>query len=156
MERPRVDARELSEQIQADVRASEQLDRKRFPDFKRLERLQHLEELAHVNKHWVFETPYEPQAAGLLGALKKRVRRRFAQEVLAVLKEYLLEERTYLSNLVQLQNEIVKRCELLTQENRQLSQAMQVEADLLTEKAQLLHNLLEQRVAKLEANATED
>lgn len=156
MERPRVDARELSEQIQADVRASEQLDRKRFPELKRLERLQHLEELAHVNKHWVFGTPYEPQGRGLFGALKRRFRQRFAREVLAVLEQYLLEERNYLSNLVQLQNEIVKRCELLTQENRGLFQAIQVEADLLHEKTLLLHNLLEQRVAKLEANATED
>lgn len=140
-------ARDLAARLWSESRAAARGNtRGHIPLAKELPRLQFLPELKYVNERWVLQTPMGPTRGGALGRVLRWFKAIVTRLVLSSINGYLLDEREFLSNLVRLENEVVKRCEYLTDEIRILAQMMEAESHRLSERAELLHRLLEERI----------
>jgi hypothetical protein len=122
-----------------------------IPDLPPSDHIQHRAELAHLNRHWLWETGYEPpRTEGLGRALLGRLKARLARFVWNLLERHLRAEREFNENLVRFNNELAKRCDQLSDEIRMVTQAEREIASGLARRADLSHHLLEARLAQLE------
>ena len=153
MQTNHVSARKVVAELCAEIRSDEDpLAKILIPDFPPSDHLQHRAELAHLNRHWSWESGYEPpRTKGLAGTLFGRLKARLARFVWNVLDRHLRAEREFLENLVRLTNELAKRCDQLSDEIRMVTLAEREVAAGLARRADLGHQLLEARLAQLEA-----
>jgi hypothetical protein len=148
-----VSARKVVAELCAEVRGDEDpMARIVLPDLPPSDHLQHRAELAHLNRHWCWESRYEPpRTGGLGGVLFGRMKARLARFVWNVLDRHLRAEREFIENLVRLNNELAKRCDQLSDEIRAVARAERQVAAGLVRRADLGHHLLEARLVQLES-----
>jgi len=147
-----VNARKLVAELCAEVRGDEDPGaRISIPDLPPSDHIQHRAELAHLNRHWSWESGCEPPpGGGLAGTLFGRVKARLARFVWNVLERRLRAEQNFIENLVRFNNELAKRCDQLSDEIRMVAQAERDAAAALARRVDLGHHLLEARLAQLE------
>jgi hypothetical protein len=155
-----VDARELVARLARTARRDDDAGPVlRLEPFPVRSHVRHLEELASLNRRWVFDTA-PPAAPG--SGLRARFKAFVARLVLSALERYFLDERDFLANLVRLENESAERADLLLDEVRSLERAVRdlaestraalvSEAQRLAERDELYHRLAEARIEELEA-----
>jgi len=112
-------------------------------------------ELAYLNgRHALDPLPPTP-ARGALGSLRRAVRRGASRWVAWVIERYYLrDERTFLENLVRVQNRFAERADRSDRHMRQLASAFErlvAQAESVKERGEILHRLLEERIELLDA-----
>ncbi len=152
MAEPRVNSREVVEQIWSDVATEHVLDLTSAlgpaPEF---EQLVLDEERRFLNAHAVLTTePADLPAAGRLPAVKGRAKARGGQFVVNVLNRYFTSEHEFLAHLVRLLNKMTVAHDEMAKEIRALHEALRAESDRLRQANAVLHGRMEARIEALE------
>ena len=152
MAEPAVDAEALVERLWEEVGAREASDQAfESLEMQLRERMQHLSELRHLNHHWDFAPPSAGAAAG--ARWRGRARNRLARFVLHVLDPYFVNQREFNEHVVRVANAYAGAIDSLADDVRALAEALSREAQRLSDRDRLLHDLLEARVSRLEGEA---
>jgi hypothetical protein len=99
--------------------------------------------LGYISTHAALPRSFDLPRGGLKARIKRPIKKLAARAVFAVLHRYLNEEQSYLENLAKLQEDQVLEIERLE------AQALP-ELELLRERMDYLHHLLESRIERLE------
>jgi hypothetical protein len=149
---PRVNAKELVERLWRDVKGREQAEEmSAVPTLRKLDLTADDATLRDLNLMWDIAIPEAPAPAN--GSLRDKAKHRVASFVLGLLRPYFEEERHFRARLVQMLNTLSANEDALAGEIRELATALRLESRRLAERADLLHRLLENRLADLEGGA---
>jgi hypothetical protein len=141
---------EIVERLWNDLRQrADVASRTTVPDLPAYEQLVHAEALRYINLNHEGRVP-DPQAREVGKGIKRRIRVRLARFVIHVLADYLQTEREFNANVVRVANSVSSGHDRLAQDLHRLVDAMRTESRRLTDEFEMLHHLLESRVAALE------
>ena len=150
---PGVNAKELVEQLWRDVKAQEQVqDLTDVPTLPSRDSTADNATLRTLNVIWDVPAPQPPPATS---SLKGKARHRAATFILNLLRPYFDDQQQFRARTVQMLNTLSLNDDAVTDEIRQLATALRLESQRLTDRAELLHRLLENRVASLEDHRSE-
>jgi hypothetical protein len=145
MDRPRVDSQDLVERIRrarpdspGEPATVEPTVVERSSARKKL--------LDYINTRTALPRSFDQPRGGLTAWIKRPIKKLVARAIFAVLHRYLNEEQSYLENLAKLQQDQVLEIERL---ETQIGPALP-ELELLRERVDYLHHLLESRIERLE------
>lgn len=145
-----VTARELVEQIWAEVEAERALRPEPQAGLGSYDRLLEDGERHYINSRYVLNRSPRDDAGASSGRLPLRLRARAARFVVHVLGGYFADEEEFLAHLVRLQNRITVEIDRLGEEVRQVEELVRAESDRLRSADTVLHTRLEERVQALE------
>lgn len=144
-----VNAKELVERLWRDVK-----ERARAEDLTEVPTLPQRDSTADsatlrtLNMIWDISPPEPPPP---VATMKGRARHRAATFVLGLVRPYFEQEQQFRARTVQMMNTLSANDDAVSDEVRQLATALRIESQRLSERADLLHGLLENRIAAVEA-----
>lgn len=126
-------------------------------EFTRQEPLGHLSEVAFLNE----QAPLElVRSRGFLAGLRHRFKARVAMPLLMILRPVVVTQVALLNNVVNRIDLLLDRSDQLVARMNEVAdevhEGVHLESQRVEERAQLLHDLLEARVERLERQAAED
>jgi len=124
-----------------------------LPDLPEYESPEHDENLRYLNTHWSIDPTPDGPDSGV--EWKDKAKRRLAATVLSTLHRYFEQERDYLAHSVRHANALAGWCGRLAREIRVVAQTIGDESRRLSDRQDVLHARLEDRIAVLEARIAE-
>jgi hypothetical protein len=147
-----INARALVEQLWQRAEGELLLQDPVIPDLPEFEAPEHNGDLRYLNSHWQID----PALEGPGGAeWKAKAKDRFAETVFSVLARYFEQERDFFAHGVRAHNAMAAWCGRLAREIRIVAQSVGDESRRLSERQDVLHRRLEDRIAALEARIAE-
>ena len=146
-----MDNRELVERLWDDARKRDAVEASALPSLAPHEEILHSEALRILNARWDVTLPATPPSVGAMQPLKRRVKAAVAAIVRSMLDDYVSHEREFRAELVRTINALAVATDRLASEIRTVAEGGRVESERLVERMNLLHELIEERIAELTA-----
>lgn len=150
-----VNAKELVERLWRDVKGREQVEElTEVPTLPHRDSTAASATLRTLNMIWDIAPPEPPAPSS--SSLKGRARHRAATFILSLLQRYFVDEQQFRARTVQMLNTLSANDDAVSDEIRELAMALRLESQRLSERTDLLHRLMENRVAALEGKVEPD